>query len=68
MSIDKKKIKKIIGISVAVLGAAFVGMSILAKKKNHLPSMMMTRSREIHLRVKRPYLLKIGMIKKMPMV
>lgn len=33
MSIDNKKIKKFIGISVAVLGAAFVGMSILAKKK-----------------------------------
>lgn len=33
MSIDKKKIKKNIGISVAVLGAAFVGMSILARKK-----------------------------------
>lgn len=33
MSIDKNKIKKIIGISVAVIGAAFVGMSILAKKK-----------------------------------
>ena len=33
MSIDKSKIKKFIGISVAVLGAAFVGMSILAKKK-----------------------------------
>lgn len=33
MSIDKKKIKKIIGISVSALGAAFVGMSILAKKK-----------------------------------
>lgn len=33
MSIDKKKIKKIIWISAAVLGTAFVGMSILAKKK-----------------------------------
>lgn len=32
MSIDKK-IKRFIGISAAVLGAAFVGMSILAKKK-----------------------------------
>lgn len=36
MSIDKKKIKKtkkIIGVSVAAIGAAFVGMSILARKK-----------------------------------
>lgn len=33
MSIDKKKIKKITGISVAAIGTAFVGMSILAKKK-----------------------------------
>lgn len=33
MSSDKKKIKRFIGISAAALGAAFVGMSILAKKK-----------------------------------
>lgn len=33
MSIDKNKIKKFIGISAVVLGAAFIGMSILAKKK-----------------------------------
>ena len=36
MSIDKKKSKKaqkIIGISVAAIGAVFVGMSILARKK-----------------------------------
>ncbi|WP_081958091.1 sugar transferase [Eubacterium sp. ER2] len=33
MSIYKKKIKKMIEISVAVIGAAFIGMSILAKKK-----------------------------------
>lgn len=33
MSIDKKKIKKIIGISATVLGATFIGMSILARKK-----------------------------------
>lgn len=33
MSIDKKKIKKFIGISAIVLGVAFVGMSILARKK-----------------------------------
>ena len=33
MSIDKKKVKKYIGISVAVIGAVFVGMIILAKKK-----------------------------------
>lgn len=33
MAIDKKKIKRFIGISVAAIGAAFVGMSILAKKK-----------------------------------
>ena len=33
MSIDKNKIKKNIGISVVAIGAAFVGMSILAKKK-----------------------------------
>lgn len=33
MSIDKKKIKRFIGISVATIGAAFIGMSILAKKK-----------------------------------
>lgn len=33
MSIDKKKVKKIIGVTAAALTAAFVGMSILAKKK-----------------------------------
>ncbi len=33
MSMDKKKKKKIIGISAAIVGAVFVGMSILAKKK-----------------------------------
>ena len=33
MSMDKNKIKKIIGVSMAAIGAAFVGMSILAKKK-----------------------------------
>lgn len=33
MSIDKKKIKKIIGILAVALGVAFVGMSILARKK-----------------------------------
>lgn len=33
MSIDKNKIKKFIGISVVAIGAAFVGMSVLAKKK-----------------------------------
>ena len=33
MSLDKKKLKKIIGISAAVAGTAFVGLSILAKKK-----------------------------------
>lgn len=33
MSIDKKKIKRLIGISVAAIGVTFIGMSILAKKK-----------------------------------
>ena len=33
MSIDKKKVKKFIGISAVALGSAFVGMSVLAKKK-----------------------------------
>lgn len=33
MSVDKNKIKKFIGISMASIGAVFVGMSILAKKK-----------------------------------
>lgn len=33
MALDKRKVKKFIGISAAVLGAAFVGMSIAAKKK-----------------------------------
>lgn len=33
MAIDKKKITRFIGISAAAIGAAFVGMSILAKKK-----------------------------------
>lgn len=33
MSINKKKMGKFIGASVAVLGTAFVGMSILARKK-----------------------------------
>ncbi len=33
MSIDKKKIKRFMGISVVAIGVAFIGMSILAKKK-----------------------------------
>lgn len=33
MSINKKKIKRFIGISGVAIGAAFIGMSILAKKK-----------------------------------
>lgn len=33
MSVDKNKIKKCIGISAAVIGAVFVGMSIFARKK-----------------------------------
>ena len=33
MSIDKNKIKKFIGISMAAIGATFVGMSILARKE-----------------------------------
>ena len=33
MSINKNKIKKFIGISIAAIGAAFLGMNILAKKK-----------------------------------
>lgn len=33
MSIDMKTIGKIIGVSAAVLGAAFIGMRIVAKKK-----------------------------------
>lgn len=33
MSIDKNKIKKIIGVSMVAIGAAFIGMSILSKKK-----------------------------------
>lgn len=33
MSLSKRKVKRIIGITVAVVGTAFVGMSIVAKKK-----------------------------------
>lgn len=33
MSIDKKKVKKFIGISAVALGTVFVGMRIVAKKK-----------------------------------
>lgn len=33
MSINKKKVKKFIGVSTVALGAAFVGLSIVAKKK-----------------------------------
>lgn len=32
MSIDKKKVKKLIGIAIAAMGATFTGMSVLAKK------------------------------------
>lgn len=31
MSIDKKKVKKLIGIAIAAMGATFTGMSVLAK-------------------------------------
>lgn len=44
MSIDKNKIKKIIGVSMVAIGAAFVGMSILARKKN--PSSVYEDDRE----------------------
>lgn len=33
MSLDKKKLKKLIGISAVAAGAAFVGLSVIAKKK-----------------------------------
>lgn len=33
MSIDKKKVKKFVGVSAVALSAAFVGLSVLAKKK-----------------------------------
>lgn len=33
MAMDKKKVGKFIGITAAVLGSAFVGLSIMAKKK-----------------------------------
>ena len=33
MSIEKEKIKKIIGVSAVAIGSVFVGMSILARKK-----------------------------------
>lgn len=33
MSIDKGKIGKLIGITVAVMGAAFVSLSLIAKNK-----------------------------------
>lgn len=35
MSIDRKKIKKFIGIAAAITGAIFIGMSIFAKKKKN---------------------------------
>lgn len=33
MSLDKKKLKKLIGVSAVAVGAAFVGLSVIAKKK-----------------------------------
>ena len=33
MSLDKKKLKKLIGVSAVAAGAAFVGLSVIAKKK-----------------------------------
>ena len=33
LSMDKRKIGKVIGISAAVLGTAFISASIVAKKK-----------------------------------
>ena len=44
MSIDKNKIKKNIGVSMVAIGATFVGMSILARKKN--PSSVYEDDRE----------------------
>lgn len=44
MSIDKNKIKKIIGVSMVAIGATFVGMSILARKKK--PSSVYEDDRE----------------------
>ena len=42
MSFDKK-IKRFIGISAAILGIAFIGMNILAKKKK--PSSVGTKEK-----------------------
>ena len=44
MSIDKNKIKKNIGVSMVAIGATFVGMSILARKKK--PSSVYEDDRE----------------------
>lgn len=48
MAIDKKKVKTLIGIGGVALGAAFIGMEALAKKRNEILYMIMSRSRKIH--------------------
>ena len=68
MSIDKNKIKKIIGVSMVAIGAAFVGMSILARKKNPSSVYEDDREQKIRLRVRQLSSLRMRMIKKMQTV
>lgn len=62
---DKKKVKRLIGKSVAVLAVAFAILSIVSKRKKEILFMIMSQSRKILLRVKRSFLWKTRMIRKM---
>lgn len=62
---DKRKVKRFIGKSVAVLAVAFAILSIVSKRKKEKLFMIMSQSRKILLRVKRSFLWKTRMIRKM---
>lgn len=61
---DKKKVKRSIGKSVAVLAVAFAILSIVSKRKKEILFMIMSLSRKILLRVKRSFSWKTRMIRK----
>ena len=60
---DKKKVKRFIGKSVAVLAVAFAILSQSVKKEKLF--MIMSLNRKIFLRVKRSFSWKTRMIRKM---
>ena len=68
MAIDKKKVKTLIGIGGVALGAAFVGMEALAKKKKRNSVYDNEPEQKNPLEGKKVVLSRMKMIRKMQMV